>query len=75
MCIVLPAQNLGLALGFYCLMEPLPWLWKVLVMVLATVLVLFLLLLTCGYEFRIPFLLDYWVALFKLGFSISNDFL
>eukprot|EP00090_Calanus_glacialis_P032441 TRINITY_DN53733_c0_g1_i1.p1 TRINITY_DN53733_c0_g1~~TRINITY_DN53733_c0_g1_i1.p1 ORF type:complete len:438 (-),score=143.51 TRINITY_DN53733_c0_g1_i1:152-1465(-) len=59
-CIVLPAQTLGLALGSYysCLLEPLPWVWKVPVMVLATVLVLFLLLLTCGYEFRIPFLLS-----------------
>jgi len=59
-CIVLPAQTLGLALGSYytCLLEPLPWVWKVPVMFLATILVLFLLLLTCGYEFRIPFLLS-----------------
>eukprot|EP00092_Neocalanus_flemingeri_P005058 GFUD01005439.1.p1 GENE.GFUD01005439.1~~GFUD01005439.1.p1 ORF type:complete len:430 (+),score=115.41 GFUD01005439.1:118-1407(+) len=59
-CIVLPAETLGLALGSYytCLLEPLPWVWKVPVLVLATILVLFILLLTCGYEFRIPFLLS-----------------
>ena len=59
-CIVLPAQTLGLALGSYYnnLLEPLPWFWKVPVLVMATILLLFLLLLTCGYEFRIPFLLS-----------------
>jgi len=59
-CIVLPAQTLGLALGSYytCLLEPLPWVWKIPVLVLATIMVLFLLLLTCGYEFKIPFLLS-----------------
>jgi len=59
-CIVLPAQTLGLALGSYytSLLEPLPWVWKIPVLVLATILVLFLLLLTCGYEFKIPFLLS-----------------
>merc|ERR1739838_197051 len=59
-CIVLPAQTLGLALGSYytCLLEPLPWVWKIPVLVLATIMVLFFLLLTCGYEFKIPFLLS-----------------
>lgn len=58
-CIVLPAQTVGSALGSYynCLLAPLPFVWKVPVMMLATLLLLFLLLLICGYEFRIPFLL------------------
>ena len=58
-CIVIPAQTLGLALGSYyhSLLEPLPWVWKAPVLILATVILLFLLLLVCGYEFSIPFLL------------------
>ena len=58
-CILIPAQTLGTALGsYYCnLLLPLPLVWKIPVMILATVIVLFLLLLGCGYEFSIPFLL------------------
>merc|ERR1712227_52091 len=58
-CIVIPAKTLGLALGSYyhSLLEPLPWVWKAPVLILATLILLFLLLLVCGYEFSIPFLL------------------
>ena len=58
-CLVIPAQTCGLALGSFYLhiLEPLPWVWKAPVLVLATVVVLFSLLLCCGYEFSIPFLL------------------
>ena len=58
-CILVPAQTLGTALGsYYCnLLLPLPLVWKIPVMILATVIVLFLMLLGCGYEFSIPFLL------------------
>lgn len=57
--IVLPAQTFGTAFGCYYsnLLEPLPWLWKVPVLVTATMFILFIFLVAYGYEFRIPFLL------------------
>jgi len=59
-CIILPAQTVGQALGSYytCLLEPLPLVWKVPVLLAATVLVVLLMLISCGYEFKIPFLLS-----------------
>ena len=55
-CLVIPAQSLGLALGQYytSVLQPLPWVWKLPVMILATLIILFMLLMTCGYEFSIP---------------------
>ena len=58
-CLIIPAETVGTAMGSYytCLLLPLPWVWKLPVLLLATLLLLFLLLLLCGYEFSIPFLL------------------
>jgi len=58
-CIIIPAQSLGTALGsfYHNLLEPLPWVWKVPILIVATIVILFLLLLLSGYEFSIPFLL------------------
>ena len=58
-CLVIPAQTLGLAIGsfYHNILEPLPWVWKVPGLILSTILILFILLLSCGYEFSIPFLL------------------
>ena len=58
-CVIIPAETIGTAMGSYytCLLQPLPWVWKLPVLLLATLSLLFLLLLLCGYEFTIPFLL------------------
>jgi len=58
-CVIIPAETIGTALGSYytCLLQPLPWAWKLPVLVLATLTLLFILLLVWGYEFSIPFLL------------------
>ena len=58
-CLVIPAKSLGFAIGsfYHNILEPLPWVWKAPGLILATVLILFILLLSCGYEFSIPFLL------------------
>ena len=58
-CLVIPAQTLGLTIGsfYHNILEPLPWVWKAPGLILATVLILFILLLSCGYEFSIPFIL------------------
>ena len=60
MCLVVPGRACGESLGaFYSsLLAPLPLVWKVPGLVLATVVLLALLLLLCGYEFNIPFLLS-----------------
>ena len=58
-CVIIPAETVGTALGSYytCLLQPLPWVWRLPVLLLATLSTLFPLLLVCGYELRIPFLL------------------
>ena len=58
-CVIIPAETVGTAMGSYytCLLHPLPWVWKLPVLLLATLTLLFILLLVCGYEFSIPFLL------------------
>ena len=58
-CVIIPAETVGTAMGSYytCLLQPLPWVWKLPVLLLATLTLLFILLLVCGYEFSIPFLL------------------
>lgn len=59
-CLVVPGKACGEGLGsFYTqLLHPLPYVWKIPVLILATLVLLFLLLLLCGYEFKIPFLLS-----------------
>jgi hypothetical protein len=59
-CLVVPGRACGAALGsFYShLLLPLPFAWKIPILGLSTVVLLFLLLLLCGYEFKIPFLLS-----------------
>ena len=58
-CLVIPAQSLGLAIGsfYHNILAPLPWAWKAPGLILATLIILFILLLSCGYEFSIPFVL------------------
>ena len=59
-CLVAPGKACGESLaGFYThLLQPLPVLWKMPIMVLATILIVVQLLLVCGYELSIPFLLS-----------------
>jgi len=59
-CLVAPGKACGESLaGFYThLLQPLPVLWKMPIMILATILIVVLLLLVCGYELSIPFLLS-----------------
>jgi len=59
-CLVVPARACGECFGsFYTqLLQPLPYIWKIPVLVLATLVLMFLMLLLCGYEFKIPFLLS-----------------
>merc|ERR1719432_294882 len=59
-CLVAPSRACGESLAsFYThLLQPLPLLWKMPIMVLATILIVVVLLLLCGYELSIPFLLS-----------------
>ena len=59
-CLVAPGKVCGESLAsFYThLLQPLPVLWKMPIMVLATILLVVMLLLLCGYELSIPFLLS-----------------
>jgi len=58
-CLVIPARTVGQSLGSYynSILAPVPLMWKVPVLVLATLLLVLLLLVCCRYEFKIPFLL------------------
>ena len=58
-CVIVPAETIGTALGSYytCLLHPLPWAWKLPVLLMATLTSVLLLLVMCGYEFSIPFML------------------
>lgn len=59
-CLVAPGKACGQSLaGFYThLLQPLPVIWKMPIIVLATVLLVVMLLLLCGYELNVPFLLS-----------------
>ena len=72
-CVIIPAETIGTAMGSYytCLLQPLPWVWKLPVLLLATLSLLFLLLLLCGYEFTIPFLLR--IGPNKQSKTINNE--
>lgn len=57
--IIRPCSALGIILGnFYSnIIDPIPFAWKIPVAIIATILLLFLMLLCCGYEISIPFIL------------------
>jgi len=57
--VIRPCSTMGIILGnFYSnIIDPIPFAWKIPVMVIATILLLFLMLLCCGYEISIPFIL------------------